>query len=75
MFKRLLPVAVCFLLAACAGTAGVVTPPCTHCAHNGEHRCMDGERCLCDTPEKHDAQQADKPCEICQESERASAAR
>lgn len=75
MFKHLLPVAVCLILTACAGTAGVVTPQCPHCTHHCQHRCEHGEGCTCDVGKTHDAQQADKPCEICMKSESASTVR
>lgn len=66
MMKLLLPIATAFLLSACAGTTGVVTPHCTHCAHHCEH---------CKTKNREDAASAEKPCKICMESERASAAK
>ncbi len=75
MFKRLLPVAVCLLLVACASTTGSVTPRCAHCSH----QCTHGEKCPCDMKDKQGTQQdmkhGDKPCKICEESARASATR
>lgn len=66
MMKLLLPIATAFLLSACAGTTGVVTPHCTHCVHHCEH---------CKTKNREAAASAEKPCKICMESERASAAK
>lgn len=74
MMKLLLPIAMAFLLSACAGTTGVVTPHCTHCAHHCEH-CMTEHCEHCKTKNRKDAASAEEPCKICMESERASTAK
>jgi hypothetical protein len=72
MVKFFLPIAVALLLSACAGTTGVTTAPhCIHCAHHCEH-CKE---CKCRVENKSNATHTEKPCKICMESERASAAK
>lgn len=77
MVKLFLPIAIAFLLSACAGATGVQTAsPCLKCKHHCEH-CMTGdcEHCKegqCRAENEGDTSPGEKPCQICLESEQAS---